>query len=842
MAIGSRRKRKKGEATENFEDRVVKQVTANLAKMSGGRSGGGSGAPGHSGAPGKSGGSTAASQNDPRRTGTGGSSHAASVVTQKATNSVTAQNSAPPATAKKQGESTEAFEDRIEKLFTESVPQRTNPNGAQGYAAASALPSMPLPWESADTYEERIYNTYVPPIYNGVVAQWEKNHPQMNRALEMIRQQGTEGYEQKVYDTYVPPIYNGVVSQREKNHMPFNSSYLPAIEAYESYQGPVAYKNYKMDKDLTAKEIIKKYTEVANDDTIEYGKKKRLLTQGTKALQAVVSGGSNISMPDWMKAIQKKFQSEFRGEATLEDVKKAGELITLLYANTGGGAAVLGGMDSLSFHLPQNEGFMAHNPSSNLPQAMRMAQEGHPIAFGVGEGVGETLKMAATATLLPGGPLSSSLAYGGIQGLNSLGGGESPGKALGKGARSAAAFYGASGLGALAGKAGDKLTAAAGAEGKLLPFIANRAAQGSAFGGALAGGDYLLAPEGEKPSKSDIVSGAVTGGLFGLLDGAVSGLSLSRANKETLNGMVRDLKSNYAEIGKSAATLEDKLSAAGNILEINDAMKTVLQESSYVGQRGLVEEIKKSIDIVSDSMRAFLNSAGAGRTGGLFVSGKSMPMPALSGGYGMSVLPEETGAVFYGGMRPYLSEAGKGGTIKRKEVYNNKSSGEVEILASDAVKAGLMQNEISPEAWEAINSLKDTEELLQTSDENALVHVFIGDWDKNGGARGLHYENFPGSRGSIIEGTRTEPDAWGVFQAKVSINGKKKRKKSTFFPSSYTEQQVIDALNEALKNKKYHGGNIYRGTAGNGLEIEFHMKGDKVGSFFPVYKGGKINE
>ena len=82
---------------------------------------------------------------------------------------------------------------------------------------------------------------------------------------------------------------------------------------------------------------------------------------------------------------------------------------------------------------------------------------------------------------------------------------------------------------------------------------------------------------------------------------------------------------------------------------------------------------------------------------------------------------------------------------------------------------------------------------------SGLEHIFSG---KNSG--GYHYEGLKNTNGIVVAGTRTAPEQYGVYEAKVLINGVQKNGfngGSTFFPNSWTPQQVVDAINEAYSNK-----------------------------------------
>ncbi|MEH6851350.1 MULTISPECIES: WXG100 family type VII secretion target [Bacillus] len=131
--------------------------------------------------------------------------------------------------------------------------------------------------------------------------------------------------------------------------------------------------------------------------------------------------------------------------------------------------------------------------------------------------------------------------------------------------------------------------------------------------------------------------------------------------------------------------------------------------------------------------------------------------------------------------------------------------------------------------------LKNLENFKVGTKENGLNHVFQGEVTKKGKAVGFHYEGAEESKGKII-GEVEGPNEQGIYQANVNIDGKLKNAKSTFFPKDWTEQQVIDSINEAFNNKELYKGNRYIGTDSNGIKIEMQIKNGKITSAYPLYK------
>lgn len=132
--------------------------------------------------------------------------------------------------------------------------------------------------------------------------------------------------------------------------------------------------------------------------------------------------------------------------------------------------------------------------------------------------------------------------------------------------------------------------------------------------------------------------------------------------------------------------------------------------------------------------------------------------------------------------------------------------------------------------------------------ESGLInHIFEGvvneKWKSKGKNRkklvveatGFHSECIKNHAGKIIEGTRSKPDSHGVYTGSVTVNGVAKKKPgiSTFFPRNWKPQQIVNAINEAYRNRELVKGDLYRGKAGN-INIRMYInKNGKIASAFP---------
>ncbi|WP_308605024.1 EndoU domain-containing protein [uncultured Fibrobacter sp.] len=95
---------------------------------------------------------------------------------------------------------------------------------------------------------------------------------------------------------------------------------------------------------------------------------------------------------------------------------------------------------------------------------------------------------------------------------------------------------------------------------------------------------------------------------------------------------------------------------------------------------------------------------------------------------------------------------------------------------------------------ETLSNLGNTENFTQ----GAIKHIFEGEINRKGEATGYHYEGVENTAGAVVPGTRTTPDANGVYRGKVEVNGVSKNGFSTFFPREMSPQQVVNAINRRM--------------------------------------------
>lgn len=141
-----------------------------------------------------------------------------------------------------------------------------------------------------------------------------------------------------------------------------------------------------------------------------------------------------------------------------------------------------------------------------------------------------------------------------------------------------------------------------------------------------------------------------------------------------------------------------------------------------------------------------------------------------------------------------------------------------------------------------VDSVTPLEKLTEIEHfrDGALEHILEGEINRKGNAVGFHYNRLPTKKGEMIDGTETERNDFGIYEAEVMVDGVKKvsnKGKSTFFPDEWDTQEVIDAINEAYENKVFLSGNTYEGLTSEGIIIQMYLdQNGKIISAFPIYE------
>lgn len=174
------------------------------------------------------------------------------------------------------------------------------------------------------------------------------------------------------------------------------------------------------------------------------------------------------------------------------------------------------------------------------------------------------------------------------------------------------------------------------------------------------------------------------------------------------------------------------------------------------------------------------------------------------------------------------------------ETSDNSGSGTV---SSSRSAESIQTSQASEKAAETSYTMADIKKLENTENfaKNTLEHIFDGTINGKGKATGYHYTKVSDSKGKIIDGTRSETDENGVFTGKVEVSGIKKNGFSSFYPESWTPQQVVDAINtaykDAISNPNNPKGSLWIGYCGD-LEIDMYLDSNKrITTAFPVYEG-----
>ena len=199
-----------------------------------------------------------------------------------------------------------------------------------------------------------------------------------------------------------------------------------------------------------------------------------------------------------------------------------------------------------------------------------------------------------------------------------------------------------------------------------------------------------------------------------------------------------------------------------------------------------------------------------------------------------------------------------GGTAFLGNVLNNGSYTNKDSLLSESSQSSKAESQTSSKTSELPKAESQTSEeasvtvtytmadiaRLNNTDyfaKGTLEHIFDGTINKKGNATGYHYTMVSDSKGEIIEGTRSSSDKNGVFTAKLKVSGKKKNGFSSFYPESWTPQQVVDAINtayeEAVSDPLNSSDSLWIGHSGN-IEIDMYLDSSrKITTAYPVYEG-----
>src|SRR5690625_704471 len=123
---------------------------------------------------------------------------------------------------------------------------------------------------------------------------------------------------------------------------------------------------------------------------------------------------------------------------------------------------------------------------------------------------------------------------------------------------------------------------------------------------------------------------------------------------------------------------------------------------------------------------------------------------------------------------------------------------------------------------QSIGALKRTEYFRS----GAIAHILEGELNRSGKAVGFHYDKLPSKKGKVIEGTKTEENEHGVYEAEVKVEGVKKESnqgRTTFFTDESSARTVIDAINEDYAAKEHLTGTTNAGRSEEGSAIRVYL-------------------
>lgn len=140
-------------------------------------------------------------------------------------------------------------------------------------------------------------------------------------------------------------------------------------------------------------------------------------------------------------------------------------------------------------------------------------------------------------------------------------------------------------------------------------------------------------------------------------------------------------------------------------------------------------------------------------------------------------------------------------------------------------------------------TMEDVKQLKNTTNfaKGALEHIFDGTINKKGKATGYHYSMIEGSKGKILDGSRSKTDKNGIFTAKVEVSGVAKKGFSSFYPETWSPQETVDAINtaykEAVDDPNNPHGELWVGHAGE-IEIDMYLnENKKIVTAYPIFVG-----
>ncbi len=297
----------------------------------------------------------------------------------------------------------------------------------------------------------------------------------------------------------------------------------------------------------------------------------------------------------------------------------------------------------------------------------------------------------------------------------------------------------------------------------------------------------------------------------------------------------------------AAAVLQNpaELLKLGNILLAPAAHITVAIQNNYPG--GTKQLYTDTAEALADKETYWniLKSPYSETTQKLFEEGKYVQASGRASAEASVEGAQEAGEnlLTFGG-----AKVGKVGVLMLGfAVDASKYGGRTDKLADTIENIAKYQDNLPTaqerEQYELLKKYYEAQSREIFASDARVEHILKGD-KTPGKTGGFHLESQGDSNTYVIPGSESPVNSFGVYEAEVVVNGNAKKAftgKSTFFPKKWTDQDVINAINEAYTNKvpTAKDPNVYRGRTKNGMMIEIVMErngSDKIWTAYPIYK------
>ncbi|WP_425516847.1 DUF637 domain-containing protein [Photorhabdus caribbeanensis] len=125
-----------------------------------------------------------------------------------------------------------------------------------------------------------------------------------------------------------------------------------------------------------------------------------------------------------------------------------------------------------------------------------------------------------------------------------------------------------------------------------------------------------------------------------------------------------------------------------------------------------------------------------------------------------------------------------------------------------------------------------------------VEHVFHGEINRRGNAVGFHHEAGIGYQGKArITAITAPPNAQGIYRGKIEVFNPQtgqwvqKGPESTFFPQSWSRQQIMSEIRGAHKNATIQPNGKWEGVSPSGVKIGGYLDNNgNINTAFPVYE------